>query len=177
MRDHDRIRGFVRIELTGLRGEPLLVRTSGNTVVRSGAELICALVAGTALTPINGMAVGTNAQPLAFPYEVTGLRTTDDAGAPLSMTTTAILPADIQVESLAQEQRVRVAVKGVVPKEGALSPTPPRTAFIGEAALGVLAPDGQSLAKIYNRVVFDPIPKGEQHELALYWEISFPYGV
>jgi hypothetical protein len=48
---------------------------------------------------------------------------------------------------------------------------------IGEAALGVLAADGNSLATIYNRVVFEPVPKTRDQEMAFYWEIDFPYGV
>ena len=44
------------------------------------------------------------------------------------------------------------------------------------ACLGVLAPDGQSLSRLYNRVVFDAVPKTALHELALFWEVDFPYG-
>ncbi len=182
MRDRNSIQGALRIELRGPGNRVLLVRRAHNTVVRSGAELVGQLFSGVTLTPINGMAVGTNAQPLAPPYELATLTTTDDTGAPLAGTAVAIPPADIQVEPLPSEQRVRVSVRGVLPKEGALpgpsaDPAAPRVAFLGEAALGVLAPDGNSLARIYNRVVFEPIPKGAEHELALYWEISFPYGV
>jgi hypothetical protein len=42
--------------------------------------------------------------------------------------------------------------------------------------LGVLTADGTGLARIYNRVVFEPVPKTEAHELALYFEVDFPYG-
>ena len=48
--------------------------------------------------------------------------------------------------------------------------------MLGEAALGVLAEGGESLERIYNRVVFEPIPKRSDHEVALYWEVDFPYG-
>jgi len=40
----------------------------------------------------------------------------------------------------------------------------------------VLSEDGASLARIYNRVTFEPVPKESEHELALYWEVFFPYG-
>jgi hypothetical protein len=29
---------------------------------------------------------------------------------------------------------------------------------------------------LYNRVTFAPIQKGDDHELTLFWEITFPYG-
>jgi hypothetical protein len=177
VRDDNRITGTLRIELVGEGGAVLLTRRARNTVVRTGAELVGALFSGGVTTPVNGMAVGTNAQPMAAPYELAGLTTVDESGQPLSgATAVAIAPADVKVETLADEQRVLVSVRAVLPKEAALSHDQ-SAAFLGEAALGVLATDGSNkLAKIYNRVVFDPIPKGKEHELALYWEISFPYG-
>src|SRR4029079_16794612 len=73
MHDAHRFRGELRIELRDRDGRPVLARACRNTVVRSGAELIGALFAGTALTPVNGMSVGTNAQPSSAPYEVSAL--------------------------------------------------------------------------------------------------------
>lgn len=180
MHDKNPIKGTLRIELHDGGGTVVLARRARNTVVRSGAELIGQLFCGVAVTPINGMAVGTNAQPAAPPYDMTGLTTKDDRGIDLVGTAVAIPPENVLVEPLPAEQRVRVTVRGVLPKEAALPPADGgggRVAFLGEAALGVLATDGKSLARIYNRVVFEPIPKGADHELALYWEISFPYGV
>jgi hypothetical protein len=177
MQDRHCIRGTLRIELRGPAGEVVQRRNGSNTVVRSGAELVGALFSGAVATPINGMAVGTNAQPLAPPYEVTSLTTVDESGQPLQGTTAVALAADdTKIETLDGEMRVRISIRGVLPPEAALAHDG-GTSFIGEAALGVLTTEGTKLSKIYNRVVFDPIPKGKQHELALYWEISFPYGV
>ncbi len=177
MRDQNRITGALRIDLVGESGAVLLSRRARNTVVRSGAELVGALFSGGLTTPINGMQVGTNAQPITAPYELAALTTVDETGQPLSgSSSVAIAPADVKVETLADEQRVLVSVRAVLPKEAALAHDG-SASFLAEAALGVLATDGSNkLAKIYNRVVFDPIPKGKEHELALYWEISFPYG-
>jgi hypothetical protein len=175
LREQTRIRGSLRLELLGPGGVVLARRRAHNTVVRSGAELVGALFAGSVLTPVNGMGVGTNAVPLSAPYELAALTTTDDSGQPLAgVTAVAIAPTDVKVETLTNEQRVLVSVRAVLPKEAALSHDQ-GTSFLAEAALGVLA--GDKLSKIYNRVVFDPVPKGKDHELALYWEISFPYGV
>jgi hypothetical protein len=40
----------------------------------------------------------------------------------------------------------------------------------------VLAADGASLARLYNRVAFEPIQKEQDQEIALYWDIDFPFG-
>ena len=40
---------------------------------------------------------------------------------------------------------------------------------------GLLSRDGDA-AILYNRVTFAPITKGNDHELTLFWEVSFPYG-
>src|SRR6185295_12823399 len=100
MRDVHRFRGQLRIELRDADGRTVTSRDCRNTVVRSGAELVGALFAGTALTPVNGMSVGTNAQPLSAPYELSALRTADSTGAALAGTTVPVLPADIKVEPL-----------------------------------------------------------------------------
>jgi hypothetical protein len=177
MVDENRIGGTLTIELRAPGGEVALRRRARNTVVRGGAEVVAGLFAGTLTTPVNGMAVGTNAQPLAPPYDLKGLAVVDETGQALSgPTAVAIAASDVQVTTLASEMRVLVSVRGVLPKEAALAHDG-GTSFVSEAALGVLAPDGKSLARIYNRVIFDPVPKGKEHELALYWEISFPYGV
>jgi hypothetical protein len=173
--DRNRIQGSLRLELRDDAGRVVLVRRAHNTVLRSGAELVAQLFAGAATTPVNGMAVGTNAQPPGPPYEVAKLTTVDDTGQPLEGgTAVAVQGADVKVETLADERRVLVSLRAVVPKGAAVAHA--GAAFLAEAALGALANDGSQLTKIYNRVVFDPVPKGREHELALYWEISFPYG-
>jgi hypothetical protein len=177
MNEESRIRGTLTIELRDDRGEVVLRRRANNTVVRSGAELIAALFAGRSTAAVNGMGVGTNAMPLAPPYEATALTLTDAAGGTLSGPTAAALAAeDVKIETLAAEMRVRVSIRGLIPKNGALA-SDGGTAMLGESALGALAADGSKLTTIYNRVVFEPVPKSKDHELALYWEISFPYGV
>ena len=35
---------------------------------------------------------------------------------------------------------------------------------------------GDGDAVLYNRVVFAPVDKGDDHELTLFWEVEFPYG-
>ena len=57
MQDRHCIRGTLRIELRGPAGEVVQTRSGSNTVVRSGAELVGALFAGTVATPINGLSL------------------------------------------------------------------------------------------------------------------------
>jgi hypothetical protein len=84
----------------------------------------------------------------------------------------------IVTEVLADELKVRVSLRSVLGPNRAVSPNPEvRTVEIAEAALGILAPDGNTLSQIYNRVVFEPVLKARDQELALYWEVDFPYGV
>jgi hypothetical protein len=168
----------VRVPGSRRGGRSVIVdrRAGANTVLQSGASLVAELFTGRQATPVNGMGVGTNPQPSAPPYEAVTLDTNDEAGQPLQgPVAVALVPDDIVVEALPDELRVRVAVRGVIPPEGARSADGGPVA-IGEAALGLLAADGLSLERIYNRVTFDPVPKEPEHELALYWEVFFPYG-
>ena len=82
--------------------------------------------------------------------------------------TAAIAPADCTVETIADEFRVRVTVRALLPAANAVDPTDPAARVeITEASLGVLDGPGTGLARIYNRVVFEPVPKTDAHELAL----------
>lgn len=158
-------------------GPPLLVRRGRNAVLRGGAELLAALFSGATATPINGAMVGIGEEPANPPYEG-GPSIVDGAGATRLLRPTAtIAPADCTVETIAAEFRVRVTVRALLPATNAVDPTDPATRVeITEASLGVLDAAGTGLARIYNRVVFEPVPKTDAHELALYFEIDFPYG-
>lgn len=170
------VRGRLTMEVVDAAGAVVHRRAVANTVFLSGATLVAELFAGRVATPVNGMGVGTNPQPSAAPYEGVALDTDDDAGRPLlGPVAVALAPEGVAVDTLADELRIRVSIRGVVPPEGARS-TDGGPVAIGEAALGVLAADGLSLERIYNRVTFEPVPKRPEHELALYWEVFFPYG-
>lgn len=158
-------------------GAALCVRRSRNAVLRGGAELLAALFSGNAATPINGAMVGIGEEPANPPYEG-GPIIVDGAGTTrLLRPTTTIAPADCTVETIADEFRVRVTIRALLPATNAVDPTDPATRVeITEASLGVLDAEGSGLSRIYNRVVFEPVPKTDAHELALYFEVDFPYG-
>lgn len=172
-----RICARLLVEARDSHGRRVALRKSSNIVVRSGAELLASLLTGASAAPINGFAVGLGRRALSAPYELTELTVIDESGEPLAGPTAAPFGPDaFKVETLADEHRVRITVRGVLPAAAALAADGGRVE-IGEAALGVLDDAGLKLARIYNHVVFDPIPKEKEHELVLYWEISFPYGV
>ncbi|MCI0508180.1 MAG: hypothetical protein L0Z73_19050 [Gammaproteobacteria bacterium] len=172
------IEGRLHVVLRKPGGAPIMERHVSNTVMRSGAELVAALFRGELSTPINGMAVGIDNTPATPPYEITALTTTHPDGSPaIQQATVVIQPEVIRTDVLTDLLKVRVTVRAVIPENHATSPdgNDPRV-MLGEAALGVLEEGGESLARIYNRVVFEPIPKTPDHEVALYWEVDFPYG-
>jgi hypothetical protein len=173
------IEGRVRIELRDAAGVLVTDRRVRNAVVRSGAELVAALFRGSVATPVNGVGVGVDPTPPAPPYEATALTVAAPDGTPiLQQGASPIVPADVQTEVLADQLKVRVTLRSVIGPNRAVSADPDvQSVQIGEAALGVLAADGNSLATVYNRVVFEPVPKRRDQERAFYWEIDFPYGV
>lgn len=173
------IQGRLRLQLRdAASGRVVAERRACNTVLRSGAELVAALFQGSIATPVNGMAVGLDPTPAEPPYDSTGLRTEAPDGTVLLQRAASALAADAIASSIdTVEFKVRLTVHGVIPADRAISPDATvRSVDIGEAALGVLAENGESLARIYNRVVFEPIPKRRDQELAFYWEVDFPYG-
>ncbi len=159
-------------------GKVLATRQANNTVLRSGAELIAGLFDGSVTTPVNAMAVGLNADPSEPPYEITELTTTAGDGTMRLERPAAVLTADaISTTVDTTTFRVILSVHGVIPADHAVSPDPQVDSIeVGEAALGVLSDDGESLLRIYNRIVFEPLPKRREHELAFFWEVDFPYG-
>lgn len=171
------IQGRLRLDVRDARGLVICRRAVPNTVFQSGAILVAELFSGHVSTPVNGMGVGTDPQPSAAPYESVALDTNDDAGQPLvGPVAVALAPDDVAVEPLPDDMRVRVTARGVIPPEGARA-ADGGPVGIAEAALGVLAEDGLSLDRIYNRVTFEPVPKRPEHDLALYWQVFFPYGL
>ena len=172
------IEGRVLVERLTARGRVVETRHVVNTVMRSGAELVAALFRGESTTPVDGMAVGVDASPATAPYEISRLRTTAPDGTTLLDRPAVALAADaLRTEVLTGEMKVRVSVRGVLPPDRAVSPDDGVDRVeVAEAALGVLASDGTSLERIYNRVTFEPLPKRRDEELAFYWEVDFPYG-
>lgn len=165
-----RITGTLTAILRDRDGVEVARRQADNTVLRSGAELVAAVLTGQAgAVPLNAMAVGVDPTPASPPYAPTGLTTTSGDDTLTGATVAALTPGSFTVETQADRLRVRVSVRAVLPAGAA-------TGTIREAALGTLAEGGESLAALYNRVILEPVEKAQDQELALYWDIYFPYG-
>jgi len=172
----NKIEGVLELQVRDLHGSIIDARRVSNTVFQTGALLVGRLFVGQSASVVNGMGVGTNPHPSSAPYETVTLDTNDDAGQPLTgPVVAALVPEDIIVEADPDEMRIRVAIRSVLPADGAQT-ADGEPVDIAEAALGVLSGDLSTLDVIYNRVSFEPVPKRHDHELALYWEIFFPYG-
>jgi hypothetical protein len=151
------MRAQLRIELRGAKGELIDVRQARNSVLQSGAGLLAALFASQS-AGITHMAVGTSDAPESEAFSTAAL-----AGA----IEVAIPPDAFQIDPPDVVKRVvRVRVRATIPAASAVG-------TIREAAL--LARNGATV-QLYNRVIFAPIDKGDDHELTLFWEVGFPYG-
>ena len=151
------MRARLRVELTTKSGEVIAEREASNAVLQGGAALLARLFSGQG-AGITHMGVGTSDVPESEAFGTTAL-----AG----VTEVAIPPDAFQVDPPDPVKRVvRVRVRATVPAADAVG-------TIREAAL--VSRSGDS-ATLYNRVIFAPIEKANDHELTLFWEVGFPYG-
>jgi hypothetical protein len=160
------MRGRLRLELRDRDGALVDLRVEENAVMRSGAELLASLFSGRG-TGITHMGVGVSDDPETN-YATTAL-TNPPEGDPdrLEGGTEAAIPAEAFVQATDEVNRVvRVRVRGSLPNAAAVG-------VVREA--GLLSREGQEV-RLYNRVTFAPIRKEADHELTMFWEMSFPYG-
>ena len=159
------MRASVRLELSR-GGDVVAVREARNSVMRDGAMLVARLFANAESTAgITHMGVGTSDAPESDAY--TTLALANDASAPLSGGTDGPIPPE--AFSIAPDPDRRLAVVRV---RGTLGDTV-AVGTVREA--GLLSRSGD-VTTLYNRVTFAPLDKGGDHELTLFWEITFPYG-
>jgi hypothetical protein len=158
----------MELTLTTTTGELVASRRATNSVMRGGAELVARLFAGAG-SAITHMGVGTSDAPDDDAFETIALKNNADGGTdPLEGDTEAAIPAEAFTLTTDPTRRVvLVRVRTTLPPGGAVG-------TVREA--GLLAhPDGEDPV-LYNRVIFAPVTKGDDHELTLFWEVSFPYG-
>ena len=160
------MRANVKLVMTAPDGAVIATRKAHNTVLVSGARLVAELLAGGA-GGITHMGVGSSAED-AGAVDTEALTNDDGNGQPaLAGETTAAIPADrFEVTVDDELKRVVVRLRGTLPEAAAVG-------AIREAGLLSRRADGDIL---YNRVVFADLPKGDDHELTLFWEVEFPYG-
>jgi hypothetical protein len=162
------MRATLRVELRTITGELLDCREAHNAVLQSGARLMANLFSGKG-APITHMMVGTSDAPESDNFSTTGLANESVNGEPaLTAPVDAALPPEAFSEPEIDETRrlVRIRVRGTLPAAAAVG-------SVREA--GLVSRSGETTT-LYNRVTFAPIQKGNDHELTLFWEITFPYG-
>lgn len=160
------MRARLHLRLTAPDGTVVDERHAHNTVMASGAQLIADLFAGTG-SAITHMGVGTND---GGPDDVNVAALTNDANgddAALVGETVGAIPAASFVATVVPERRVvQVRVRGTLPADAA----------IGRIREAGLVSQGATGTVLYNRVVFAPVDKRDDHELTLFWEVDFPFG-
>lgn len=162
------MRATLRVELRSTTGELLDYREAHNAVLQSGARVIANLFAGRG-TAITHFIVGTSDAPEGDNFSTAALANESVNGEPaLALPVDAVIPPEAFSEPELDETRrlVRIRVRGTLPAAAAVG-------TVREAALASRAGETTTL---YNRVTFAPIQKGNDHELTLFWEITFPYG-
>jgi hypothetical protein len=160
------MRGILHLELSRSDGSVVATRDARNTVLRSGGELVAGLFTGSA-GPITHMAVGTSdADPTSV--DVTALANDDGNGAPglTGATVAAIPPEAFGIAVDAELRRVVVKVRATLPDDAAIG-------TVREA--GLMSRQGATDI-LYNRVIFPPVTKSDDHDLTMFWEVEFPFG-
>jgi len=158
------MRGRLHIQTTTNDGRIIDSRDACNSVLKAGGELVARLFTRGG-TPITHMGVGASDAPVDDAFTITSLTNPDSALA--GAVEVALEPDAFTVETDEVKRLVRVRVRGTLPRDAAVG-------TILEAGL-LSRTEGQPPV-LYNRVTFAPIKKGDDHELTMFWEVSFPYG-
>jgi hypothetical protein len=160
------MRGRLRLEMRDGERHLAAEREANNSVMRTGGGLVAGLFAGQG-GPITHMGVGTSdADDPTFAVTALANTADGDAAALTGNTEVAIAPTDFTIVPDDVRRLFLVKVRATLQPADAVG-------TIREAGLVSRTADTSVL---YNRVVFTPVEKGDDHELTLFWEVSFPYG-
>lgn len=180
-------------------GELVDVREANNAVMQSGGTLVAQLFAGAAHAGITHLGVGSSDTPETDQYATAALT----PGALTGGTEAPIPPEAIVIEPPNPTSRtVKVRIRATLPASAAVgtvreaglisraatptptptplppvpaAPSPAPAAPIPPVPTPILLPPAPPPV-LYNRVTFAPIVKGNDHELTMFWEVTFPYG-
>lgn len=161
------MKGFLTLKLRDKNQQLITERRGGNSVMQTGGEILARLFAGSG-TGITHMGVGTNDQAHSEGYTTTELANEAVGEIPAleGETQIAIAPDAFTITTDTTRQVITVKLRATLPATAAVG-------TIREAGLLSISEEGTSL---YNRIIFDPVVKGDDHELTMFWEVSFPYG-
>jgi hypothetical protein len=183
------MRGRIRLELTR-NGRLYEVREATNAVMQAGGNLVAQLFAGVAKAGITHLGVGSSDTPETDKYATTKLtpdNLTGDTEAPIPLDAIVIEPPNETARTVKVRIRATLpasAAVGTVREAGLISRTPGTIGILPAAPAGPAAdvlrrppigtPPGPPI--LYNRVTFAPLVKGNDHELTMFWEVTFPFG-
>lgn len=163
------MRARLTLEVTDRAGTTVATRRAANSVMRQGAALVADLFRGAG-NPITHMGVGTSDAPDSDAFDTAALRNEAAGGQPSleGATEVAIPPEAFGDPQIDEGKRVvHVRFRATLPDSAAVG-------TVREAGL-LARPEGGDPV-LYNRVTFAPVQKAGDHELTLFWEVSFPYG-
>jgi hypothetical protein len=163
------VRAKLELTISDSTGARVAVRRATNSVMRQGAVLIADLFRGAG-SPITHMGVGTSSAPESDAFATEALQNEEEGGVPaLEGATEVEIPAEAFGAPIVDDVRrvARVRFHATMPDASAVG-------TVREAGLLSRTEDGDAV--LYNRVTFAPVQKGDDHELTLFWEVSFPYG-
>jgi hypothetical protein len=168
------MKGQLLMQLRALDGTLVAERRNHNAVLQAGGSLVARLFASQLTAGITHVGVGTSDTPETDRFATTGLSNPDGPDALTGGTEAPIAPEQIAVQPPDETARtVKVRIRATLPA-GAGIGTIREAGLISRAPAG---PDGTTPPPVlYNRVVFAPLSKGNDHELTLFWEVTFPYG-
>jgi hypothetical protein len=172
------MRATVRLELRNDAGAIVGVRHARNSVMKSGAELVANLFTGKAGKGITHMGVGLSGEAEDGTFVRETLTTAGDEPDALTGGFLApIAPVDFVVKADADRRLIVVQVHATLQKSVAVG-TLREAALLSQETMPL--PDDLNglsfVTKLYNRVTFAPIRKQDDHELTMFWEVTFPYG-
>lgn len=163
------MRALLQLDLTARDGRLVARRRAHNAVLRSGAELVARLFTGAG-AGITHMGVGTSDAPESDAFSTPALTNAAAGGQPaLTGTTEVELPDGTFANRVTLDEEHRLA-------RVRFHATLPESAAVGTVREAGLLSRGAGDPVLYNRVIFAPVLKGDDHELTLFWEVSFPYG-
>lgn len=168
------MKGQLVMELRSPAGTLLAERRAHNAVLQAGGSLVARLFAGQLTAGITHMGVGTSDLPETDRFATTGLSNPAGPDALTGGTEVAIPPDQVAVQPPDENARtVKVRIRATLPAGVGIG-------TIREAGLICRAPapsGGEAPPPVlYNRVVFAALTKGNDHDLTLFWEVTFPYG-
>jgi hypothetical protein len=169
--------GHLVLRLCAADGTLVAERRAHNAVLQNGGALVARLFAGQLAGGITHMGVGTNDTPESDKFSTGALANPDGTGALTGGTEVAITPDQISVQPPDEASRtVKVRIRGTLPASAAIG-TIREAGLISRAVAPGTPPDAPPPTPVlYNRVVFAPLTKRNDHDLTLFWEVTFPYG-